>query len=131
MHLLRRCLAILMTVALAVYGAAATSTAHAHAYSGFHDVHVLGDDHQHDDADHHDDFADADLRGPVGDPMEPASDHHESGFHSHTAPQFGPADSMSVLTTAVASQRAYFFDPDRMAAKARDESPFKPPRILL
>jgi hypothetical protein len=131
MHLLRRCLAILMTVALAVYGAAATSTAHAHAYSGFHDVHVLGDDHQHDAADHHDDSADAGRRGPVGDPMEPASDHHESGFHSHAAPQFWPADAMSVLTISLASTRAYFFDPDHLPSNARDESPFKPPRTSL
>lgn len=128
---LRRCLAILMTVALAVYGAAATSIAHAHAYSGFHAVHVLGDDHQHGDADQHQDIADTDLRGPVSDPMEPASEHHESGFHSHTAPHFGPADSMSELTTALASERAYFFDPDRLPSYVRDESPFKPPRTSL
>jgi hypothetical protein len=131
MFCLRRCLAVLMTVALALYGAVATSTAHAHTYSGFHDVHVLGDDHRHGDADHHEDFADAGFRAPVGDPLEPASDHHESGFHSHAAPQFGPADSLSVLSIALASQRAYFFDPDRLSSKARDESPFKPPRTSL
>lgn len=131
MTLLRRCLAVLLTVALAVYGTAATSTAHAHAYSGFHDVHLLGDDPQHGEADHHEDLKDADHREPVGDPLEPASEHHESGFHSHGAPQFGPADEISVFAVAWPSQPAFFFNPDRMAAKARDESPFKPPRIFL
>lgn len=131
MPLLRRCLAVVMTVALAVYGAVATSTTHAHAYSGFHDVHLLGDDPQHGEADHHEDLKDADLRGPVGDPLEPASDHHESGFHSHAAPQFGSADSVSINIIALASQRANFFDPDRLSSNARDESPFKPPRLFL
>lgn len=131
MFCLRRCFAVLMAVALALYGAAATSTAHAHAYSGFHDVHVLGDDHRHGEAEGYEDYADASLHGPVSDPMQPASDHHESGFHSHAAPQFGPADSLSVLSIALASQRAYFLDRGRLLSKSRDESPFKPPRTSL
>lgn len=128
---LSRYLAILLAVALAAYGAAATSHAHAHAYSGFHGVHLADDHHHEGDADQHGDAVAGDDGQSPGDPKAPASDHHESGFHSHAAPQFSPADVTSIVAVAIASQQAYFFDPDRLASKARDESPFKPPRTLL
>ncbi|MBY0421025.1 MAG: hypothetical protein K2Q06_01895 [Parvularculaceae bacterium] len=122
-----------MMVALTAYGSAATSSAHAHAYSGFHGVHSAGVHHHAGDAaDHHNDTLDHDAGQPIGgDPLSPVSEHHENGFHSHAAPQFGAVEAMTAFAAALPSRHTLFFNPDRMAAKARDESPFKPPRILL
>jgi len=132
MDFLRKCLAILLTIALAAYGIAATASAHAHAYSGFHGVHAI-DDHHHDGAvaHHADDIDRHDSQPAPEDPLSPVSEHHESGFHSHAAPQFGPVDASIAIALALRSRRIDVFDPDDLAATARDESPFKPPRSFL
>lgn len=133
MDVLRSYLAILLAVALAAYGTAAISAAHSHAASGFHAVHVVVDHHPQDRSHHHGD-ADKIKTAQLdqgGVPPGPATDHHDSEFHCHGAPQFGPAYSMSLMVVALASQRTQFLDADGMAANARDESPFKPPRLFL
>jgi len=130
MFCLRRCLAVLMTVALALYGAAATTLAHAHAYSGFHGVHIVTDDHSGREADHHRDSVAADATRSAADPNAPAPEHHETGFHSHAAPQFSPAEASSVVEVVLASRQTFFLSRDRSPSNARAELPFKPPRIL-
>jgi hypothetical protein len=129
---LRGFLAICLTIALAGYQMAATP-AHAHAYSGFHNAHVVSGHHHDGGSDHHGDHL-ADEVAQLdenGDPVGPASEQHESGFHSHAAPQFGAIDAATAMAVTFASHRVPFFDLDRLAALALDESPFKPPRTLL
>lgn len=124
----RKCIAMLLSVALAFYGAAATSPAHAHDSAGYHGVHIVMD-HQHDHGHH-----DAPHGGPAAGDEEstsPVSDHHETGFHSHGAPQFAPAVSAGLAFVSLTIGWIDFFDPGDLVAKAPDESPFKPPRARL
>lgn len=111
-------------IALANYGVLATASAHTHDAAGFHQVHVAHDDHH--DEHHHDDAGDAD-----GDENAPGSEHHESGFHSHSSPQFGPADAQAVFALFIAKGRAVWPDPADARSLSKDQRPFKPPRSLL
>lgn len=113
-----------LAFALANYGVLATASAHTHEAIGFHQVHVAVDDHNDDH--HHDDAGDVD-----GDENAPGSEHHESGYHSHSSPQFGPADAQTALALLVIEGRAVWPDPADARSPSRDGRPFKPPRTHL
>lgn len=126
MESLRKLSALILTLALANYGVVATAV-HAHEHSGFHQVHVLLDG-DHDDGRH--------QGAPEHEPEEAdrnsgAPAHTETGFHSHSSPQFGPADASVMLAVAIETGRPQPPDPDSLFQRHRDRPPFKPPRILL
>lgn len=128
MPIVRTWLAAFLAIALALYGAAATAPAHAHDFAGHHGVHIVTDHHH--DGDHHgaphDEPAASDEESTL-----PASDHHETGFHSHGAPQFAPVAAAALAIVSVTVGRMDFYDSDDLAANAPVESPFKPPRPRL
>jgi len=122
MKALRKFTALVLTVALANYGVMATAAAHAHEHTGFHQVHADFDGN-HGRSDHHGEYDEA-----GSDTNLPAPEHSETGFHSHSTPQFGPADPGVLLAVALNARRTSSPDPDRLLPLHRDSPPFKPPR---
>ena len=114
----------MLAIAVASYGVLVTTVAHAHDFAGFHQVHVLEDDHHHDHnkVGNEKDHNEQEQNGP---------EHSETGFHSHSSPQIGPADSATLRTTFVTLGRAAWIDPARANPLHKDRPPFKPPRISL
>ncbi len=129
MEPLRKFAALIVTLALANYGVMAMASAHAHEHTGFHQVHA-GFDGDHDRSDHQDepDNAEYDAGSDTNLPMP---EHSETGFHSHSTPQFGPADPGILLMATLTAGRTNLPDPDRFAPLHRDSPPFKPPRTHL
>ncbi len=121
MGALWRILAIGLVFTLVNYGVLAAAVTHAHEHSGPHAVHFLDDG---DDRLHHG------QEGPTGD--EPnAPKHSESGFHTHSSPQFGPVDAATLRVAFAASSRIAWADPSGSGPLYKDKPAFKPPRTIL
>lgn len=120
---------LMIAIAVANYGVVATATAHNHDDNGFHQVHVMtfdGSDHTHD----HDAPAPERITLDV-DQGAPTSDHSETGFHSHSTPQFGPSDGTLSLAFSLISDRLSLPNPQGLVPLHRESPPFKPPRVIL
>lgn len=130
---LRSIAVYVLALAIANYGVLASASAHAHAHDGWHPVHVvtdgqIADAHGHD----HHDSAPVEISGSADlEENEGAPPHTETGFHSHSAPQFGPADANLSLAFAPAADRALPPAPRWLTQRHRDKPPFKPPRAIL
>ena len=118
--------ALALTLAFANYGMAAT-VVHSHEHEGFHPVHIVLD------GDHDRDAHAADHEHPEIDPDAgtPAPEHSETGFHSHSTPQFGPADASVLIAVHLTTDRAAPIEPESHFQNHRDRPPFKPPRFSL
>jgi len=125
----RKFAALVLTFALVSYSGAAMALTHAHEYTGFHQMHA-GFDGDHDRSDHLGelDNANSEMVSNIG---SSAPGHSETGFHSHSSPQFGPIDTGVLLGAIVATGGANSSDSDRCAPLHQDRPPFKPPRIYL
>lgn len=124
MESVRKFVTFLVALALANYGVLATASAHTHDAEGFHQVHVAVDDDHGDGHRHHSDDVDHDEGTP-------GSEHHESSFHSHSSPQFGPADSQAGLAIRFVKGRTIWPDATQGPSPSKDGRLFKPPRMLL
>lgn len=125
----RRLLALMISLALANYGIVATAAAHTHEHGAFHPAHVISvDDHDHG---HHHDAPDSENAGFDHDNELPAPGHSETGFHTHSTPQFGPNDAGLSLAFILITDRATPPDPLELTHRHRDKPPFKPPRAIL
>jgi len=120
----RKFAALVLSLAVANYGVVAMASLHAHEHTGFHQLHVAFD------GDHHDDHNNANSETESNTGL-PAPEHSETGFHSHSTPQFGPAVSDVLPAVVLTTGRANSPDPDRFAPLHRDRPPFKPPRTDL
>lgn len=129
MKLVQNLVAVILALAIANYGVVATAMAHAHDDHGFHQVHVVNFDGS--DHDHGHDAPISEHPAPDFDEGAPTSDHSETGFHSHSTPQFGPADTSMWLDFALIPKRALPPDPQGVAPRYREKPPFKPPRTSL
>ncbi len=126
MGFLRQFVALTLVLAFANYGVAATAV-HSHEHQGFHQLHVEleGDHgHHHDISDHHHEKIDPDTGFPT-------PDHSETGFHSHSTPQFGPTDTTVSLAFVLKTDRIKPLDPAALTQRHREKPPFKPPRAIL
>lgn len=122
-----------LALAIANYGVLAAASAHAHAHDGWHPVHVVADGQTAETLEH-----DHHVSSPVevsvsGDfeEDEGAPPHTETGFHSHSTPQFGPNDAYMSLAFAPTAKRVVSPDPQGLTQRHRDKPPFKPPRAFL
>lgn len=125
----RRLLALMISLALANYGVVATVAAHAHEHGAFHPAHVISVD-DHDRGHHHDALFSENADFDHDDEL-PAPDHTETGFHTHSVPQFGPTDAALTLALVLVTHRASPPDPLGLTHRHRDKPPFKPPRKTL
>lgn len=126
---LRRFLTLIVALALANYGAMATASAHTHDHDGFHQVHPVSSDGF--DFDHHAEMEENESAGLDQEEGLPSTDHTETGFHSHSTPQFGPHDAEISLAFILTTGRASLPDPGSFVLLPRDRPPFKPPRTSL
>lgn len=120
---------VIIALALANYGVVATASAHAHDDHGFHQVHVASFDSGDHDHDH--DAPAPEQIALDSDQSAPTSDHTETGFHSHSAPQFGPNDGALSLAFVAITDRVSPPDPQGLTQLHRDSPPYKPPRTIL
>ncbi|MCK5749990.1 MAG: hypothetical protein KAH44_27480 [Oricola sp.] len=130
---LRSFVVYVLALAIANYGVLASASTHAHAHDGWHPIHVVADS-QTADAHGHDHDGSAPEEKLVSTGLEEndgVPPHTETGFHSHSTPQFGPMDIGLSLAFAMISERAAPPDPQGAAARHRDKPPFKPPRTSL
>lgn len=126
MQFLRKIVALALVLAFANYGVTAT-VVHSHEHQGFHQVHVEldgGHGRHHDATDHEHEEIDPDTGLP-------APDHSETGFHSHSTPQFGPTDATVSLDFALETDRIKPLGPAALTQRHREKPPFKPPRLIL
>ncbi|GEM_PF-2254772 len=128
---MRRFVTLVLALAIANYGILATASAHAHAHDGWHPIHAVTDDQPADAHDHdRSSLVEKSVSGDF-DENERAPTHTETGFHSHSTPQFGPADGIEYIAIAVIKGPQNPLDPDDIIHLNRDRPPFKPPRIFL
>ena len=92
---LRSFLVYVLTLAIANYGLLASASAHAHLHDGWHPIHVVADSQAADPHGHdHDGSAPEELSVSAGlEENDGPPPHTETGFHSHSSPQFGPTDT--------------------------------------
>ncbi len=125
MEFLRKLTALILAISLANYGLLASAVAHVHEATGFHQVHLLDDDghlHEHEETDHQQDREGDEPNAPK---------HSETGFHSHSSPQFGPIDTATLRVAFLTLSRAAWVDPSGVNPLHKDRPPFKPPRTIL
>ena len=130
---LRSFVVYVVALAIANYGVLASVSAHAHAHDGWHPVHVVSDSHTGDAHGHnHYDSAPVEMLIPVDlEENDGAPPHTETGFHSHSTPQFGPADNGMSFVFMLISDRALPPVPRGAAPRHREKPPLKPPRNFL
>lgn len=125
MESLRKLTALILAISLANYGVLASAVAHAHETTGFHQVHLLDDDGHHHDHEEMDDQQDRENNEPN------APEHSETGFHSHSSPQFGPIETATLRVAFLMLPRDAWVDPSGVNPLHKDRPPFKPPRTIL
>ena len=130
---LRSIAVYVLALAIANYGILASASAHSHAHDGWHPAHVVAggqtvEAHGHD----HHNAAPAEISSLTDlEVNEGAPSHTETGFHSHSTPQFGPNDGILSLAFSLISARFPLPGPQGLLSFHRESPPFKPPRIFL
>ena len=130
---LRSFLVYVLTLAIANYGLLASASAHAHLHDGWHPIHVVADSQAADPHGHdHDGSAPEELSVSAGlEENDGPPPHTETGFHSHSSPQFGPTDTGVSFALMLISDRVLPPAPQGAAPRHREKPPFKPPRPTL